>query len=261
MNIKIENLCLTYPIISGDSFLARKNLIDKILNIFKKKNNKSKLSDNIKEKNKNYKINALKNINFELQAGDRLGLVGLNGSGKSTLLKCLSGILQPDLNSKINIEGTFLPIINPINFCEAEDTVLNNLILISMILGFKIEYVRNNIDSILKFSELQEYKNYPFSTLSTGMRFRLIFAICFVLERDIYFIDEFLTTGDEKFQNKGFHFINNKKKLPIIILCSHSQETIKKFCNKILLLEKGEQIFIGGVDEGLKIFKKIISNS
>jgi ABC-type polysaccharide/polyol phosphate transport system ATPase subunit len=260
MKVKVENLCLTYPIISGDSFLARKNFIDKILNIFKKKNNKLKFSDNITERKKNYKITALKNINFELQAGDRLGLVGFNGSGKSTLLKCLSGILEADCGSKIHIEGSYLPIINPINFSETEDTVLNNLILISMILGFKIEYVRDNIVSILNFSELQEYKNYPFSTLSTGMRFRLIFAICFVLERDIYFIDEFLTTGDEKFQNKGFDFINNQKKSPIIILCSHSQDTIKKFCNKILLLEKGKQIFIGDVNEGLKIFQTSIDN-
>jgi ABC-type polysaccharide/polyol phosphate transport system ATPase subunit len=212
MKIKIENLCLTYPIISGDSFLARKNFIEKILNIFKKKNYKLGFNDTLPEKNKNFKITALKNINFELQEGDRLGLVGLNGSGKSTLLKCLSGILEPDVGSKINIEGSYLPIINPINFSETEDTVLNNLILISMILGFKIEHINSKIDSILEFSELQEYKNYPFSTLSTGMRFRLVFAICFILERDIYFIDEFLTTGDEKFQNKGFNFINNEKK-------------------------------------------------
>ena len=259
MKVKIENLYLTYPIISGDSFLARKNFIDKILNIFKKKNDKLGFNDPLPEKNKNFKITALKNINFELQAGDRLGLVGLNGSGKSTLLKCLSGILEPDYGSKINIEGTYLPIINPINFSETEDTVLNNLILISMILGFKIEYISNKIDSILEFSELEEYKDYPFSTLSTGMRFRLVFAICFVLERDIYFIDEFLTTGDERFQNKGFNFINNKKKSPIIILCSHSQDTIKKFCNKILLLEKGKQIFIGDVNEGLKIFQRSIN--
>ena len=261
MKIKVENLSLTYPIIAGDSFLARKNIIDKILNILKKKNNKFKPNDNIENKNRNFKIIALKNINFELQTGDRLGLVGINGSGKSTLLKCLSGILEPDSGSKINIEGSFLPIINPIYFCETEDTVINNIILISIILGFEIEYVRYNIDLILKFCELQKYKNYPFSALSTGMRFRLIFGICFILRRNIYFIDEFLTTGDEKFQNKASELINKQISDSIVVLCSHSQEVIKKFCNKILVLNNAEQIFFGDLKEGMQIFNKIIADN
>ena len=88
------------------------------------------------------------------------------------------------------------------------------------------------------------------------MRFKLIFSICFLLKRDNYFIDEFLTTGDEQFQNKGFKLINEEMSDSTIVLCSHSQEIIKKFCNKILVLNKGEQIFFGDLKEGMQIFNK-----
>jgi ABC-type polysaccharide/polyol phosphate transport system ATPase subunit len=257
IKIEIEELSLTYPIISGQSFLARKSLIETIVDIF----NKTKKKTESKSEKKYPKITALKNINFQLEEGDKLGLVGLNGSGKSTLLKCLSGILEPDFGSKIKINGSFLPIINPINFSEQEDTVLNNLILIAQILGFKLNHVKENADLILNFCELIEYRNYPFQTLSTGMRFKLIFSICFLLKRDNYFIDEFLTTGDEKFQNKGFKLINEKMSDSTIVLCSHSQEVIKKFCNKILVLNKGDQVFFGGLKEGLDIFNSIIDNN
>ena len=257
MKIKIEQLSLTYPVISGKSFLARKSLNKTIMNIFDKTKKKTELEN----KNGYTKIIALKNINFQLEEGDKLGLVGLNGSGKSTLLKCLSRILEPDFGSKIKINGSYLPIINPINFSEQEDTVLNNLILISQILGFKLEHIKENVDLILNFCELEEYSNYPFQTLSTGMRFKLIFSICFLLKRDNYFIDEFLTTGDEKFQNKGFKLINEQMKNSSIVLCSHSQEVIKKFCNKILVLNNAEQIFFGDLKEGMQIFNKIIADN
>jgi ABC-type polysaccharide/polyol phosphate transport system ATPase subunit len=93
------------------------------------------------------------------------------------------------------------------------------------------------------------------------MRFKLIFSICFLLKRDNYFIDEFLTTGDEKFQNKGFKLINEEMSDSTIVLCSHSQEIIKKFCNKILVLDKGEQVFFGNTQKGLECFNAIINNN
>ena len=258
MRVLVNNLKLTYPIPTGNSFLANKSLLEKILKIFKKK----KINDNLtfnKDK-KIHNLTALKNINFELKSGDRLGLIGLNGSGKSTLIKCLSKILPADKGSKIEIEGNFLPIISPINICETEDTVLNNLITVGLLMGFKKDLIIENADKILDFAEVKNYHNFPFQSLSTGMRFRLISSICFILKRDIYFIDEFLTTSDEKFQEKSFQMINKFSHENIIVLCSHSQRTIKKFCNKLLILNKGEQIFFGSIDEGYKIYKNLVEN-
>ncbi len=259
IRVLVNNLKLTYPIPTGNSFLANKSLLEEVLKLFKKKeiNNDHNCSNNKKIHN----LTALKNINFELKSGDRLGLIGLNGSGKSTLIKCLSNILPIDKGGKIEIEGTFLPIIAPINLCETEDTVLNNLIIVGLLMGFKKDLLLENAEKILEFAEIKNYHNFPFQSLSTGMRFRLISSICFILKRDIYFIDEFLTTSDERFQEKSFEKINQFSHKNIIVLCSHSLRTIKKFCNKLLILNKGEQIFFGEIKKGLEIYNEIINTN
>ncbi len=261
MKVVVKNLELTYPILTGDSFLGRKSLIKKITDAFKF--NKKTVEKTFSNENKGqiYNLKALKGINFELKPGDRLGLMGLNGSGKSSLIKCLSNILPADDGSEINIEGSYLPIISPIHFCEREDTVLNNLITVGLLLGFKKDEVIKNAREILDFAEIKNYQNFPFASLSTGMGFRLISSICFILKRDNYFIDEFLTTGDEKFQNKSFKVIDERSKGNIIVLCSHSQRMIEKFCNKILILNKGEQVYFGDISEGLNEYRKIINKN
>ncbi|EMH80503.1 ABC-type polysaccharide/polyol phosphate transport system, ABC protein [alpha proteobacterium HIMB114] len=256
IKLKIENLELYYPLKSIDSYLIRARLVKKVKNFFFQKQESSK---KIKE-NQKY-IKALKNINFELEQGDRLGLIGLNGSGKSTLLKCLSNIIPISSGNINNYDNEFLPIIIPQSMCEPNDTIKNNLILLGYLLGFKKKDILESIDHILKFADLEKYKNLPFNTLSTGMKFRLVFSICFLIEgKSLFFIDEFLTTGDEKFQNKGFEYINSMTSKNIIILCSHSRRVIQKFCNKLLILNSGNQVFFGSIGEGLDYYDKIVKN-
>lgn len=252
MKITIENLSLTYPLRSLDHYLFRSRLVQIFKNFFLKNKNE----ENIK-KNKN--LTALKNISFELQSNDRCGLIGLNGSGKSTLLSCLSGIIEPTTGNT-NIDYKYsIPIIQPYTICEGDDTVRNNIIIVGLLLGFSKKKIVTQISQILKFSELEDYENLPFATLSQGMKFRMVFATCFILEgKKIYFIDEFFTTGDEKFQNFGFQYIKDKSDC-IIIVCSHNRKIIEKFCNKILVLNKGDQVFFGDIHEGLKIYDQIIN--
>ena len=248
MHVKVKNLSLTYPVISSESYLEKKSFFHFTKDKFNNLKNKKEIKD----------IKALNNINLEINEGDKVGLIGLNGSGKSTLLKCLSNILDPDHGSEIDISGSFVPILNPMVFCESEDTLVNNIILMGLLFHFKKKFILEKIDEILKFSELENYRNLPFGSLSTGMMFRLVFAICFILKKDIYFIDEFLTTGDERFQNKGFEFIKSTFKKNIIILCSHSQRVINTFCDKVIIINKGEKIFFGDVSEGLEIYRNLI---
>jgi len=114
------------------------------------------------------------------------------------------------------------------------------------------------MNEILEFSELVNYQNLPVATLSQGMKFKMVFGVCFVLDgKKVYFIDEFFTTGDEKFQNRGFDYINQKKDC-IIMVCSHSRRIIQNFCNKVLILDKGKQVFFGNIDEGLDLYNDII---
>lgn len=153
MKVEVKNLVLNYPIKNINNYLFRAKLIRKIKNIFLvNKDNKNTI------KNFESSITALDKINFSIVKNDRLGLIGLNGSGKSTLLKCLSNILPHD-QGEIRIEGAkYLPIIQPYAMCEPDDTLYNNIFLISQILGFKKKDIENQIDEILEFAELSDYK-------------------------------------------------------------------------------------------------------
>ena len=244
MYIKVKNLSLTYYANTLNQSYLRKNLINKVLG---KSNNSIK------------KINALSEINFNLKAGDRLGIIGPNGSGKSTLIKCLSGIIYPNNESVIEIEGNNLPIIEPTSLAEITDTVENNITLIGLLLGFEKKYIQDKKREILEFSELNEYIHSPYSILSTGMKLKLIFSVVFLLGSDIFIIDEFLTTGDERFRKKGYKLLEeSKKNESIVILCSHDRMAIKDYCNKILVLNEGKQVFLGKIEDGYKIYDEIM---
>ena len=243
MHIKVENLSITYFLKSIHDGFLRKKMMNKLL---KKKQEKKKL------------IYALQNLNFELKEGDRLGIIGPNGSGKSTLIKCLSGIIFPNKNSIIDIHGKCLSIIDPGALAESTDTILNNIIIIGLLLGFKKKIILQKINSILEFSELDDYTNHRYSTLSSGMKLKLLFSIVFILDSEIFLIDEFLTTGDEKFRKKGLQLLEKTKKNSILVLCSHDRSAIKEFCNKILVLNNGKQEYFGNIEDGYKIYDKLM---
>ena len=243
MHIKVENLSITYFLKSINDGFLRKKMMNKLL---KKKQEEKKL------------IYALQNLNFELKEGDRLGIIGPNGSGKSTLIKCLSGIIFPNKDSIIDIHGKCLSIIDPGALAESTDTILNNIIIIGLLLGFKKQIILQKINSILEFSELDDYTNHRYSTLSSGMKLKLLFSIVFILDSEIFLIDEFLTTGDEKFRKKGIQLLEKTKKNSILVLCSHDRSAIKEFCNKILVLNYGKQEYFGNIEDGYKIYDKLM---
>jgi ABC-type polysaccharide/polyol phosphate transport system ATPase subunit len=244
MHIKVENLSITYFLKSIHDGFLRKKMMNKLL---KKKQEEKKL------------VYALQNLNFELKEGDRLGIIGPNGSGKSTLIKCLSGIIFPNKDSIIDIHGKCLSIIDPGALAESTDTILNNIIIIGLLLGFKKKTIIQKINSILEFSELDDYTNHRYSTLSSGMKLKLLFSIVFILDSEIFLIDEFLTTGDEKFRKKGIQLLEKTKKNSILVLCSHDRSAIKEFCNKILVLNNGKQEYFGNIEDGYKIYDKLMS--
>jgi|LakMenE01Jun11ns_1017448.scaffolds.fasta_scaffold9931667_3 ABC-type polysaccharide/polyol phosphate transport system ATPase subunit len=244
MHIKVENLSITYFLKSPNDGFLRRKMLNKLLK---------------KEQEENKLIYALQNLNFELKEGDRLGIVGPNGSGKSTLIKCLSGIIFPNEDSIIDIHGKCLSIIDPGALAETTDTILNNIIIIGLLLGFEKKTILKKINGILEFSELDDYANHRFSTLSTGMKLKLLFSIVFILDSEIFLIDEFLTTGDEKFRKKGLQLLEKTKNNSILVLCSHDRSAIKEFCNKILVLNKGKQEYFGAIEDGYKVYDKLMS--
>lgn len=194
-------------------------------------------------------VKALRDISFSLKEGDRLGLVGHNGAGKSTLLKVLAGIYQPTTGS-VNAKGRIVSTLNISLGMEPEATGFENILIRGLLLGMKRTEINAKLDEIAAFTELGEYLDMPVRIYSSGMTTRLAFATVTAMESDILLMDEVIGTGDAAFMDKAEERLNvfmNRSK--IIVLASHSDHVIKKFCNKALLLEHGQIIAAGSPDE------------
>jgi ABC-type polysaccharide/polyol phosphate transport system ATPase subunit len=190
-------------------------------------------------------VKALRDINFSLKEGDRLGLVGHNGAGKSTLLKMLAGIYQPT-TGLVKTRGRIVSTLNISLGMEPEATGYENIVIRGLLLGMKLGEINKKMDEIAAFTELGEYLDMPVRIYSSGMATRLAFATVTAMDSDILLMDEVIGTGDAAFIDKAekrlSEFMNRSK---IIVIASHSDHVINKFCNKALLLEHGQIITEG----------------
>ena len=177
---------------------------------------------------------ALKDVSFEVLKGDSLGLIGLNGSGKSTMLKTIAGVLKPTEGS-VTVNGIVAPLIE--------------LYLNGAILGHSREVMDQHYEDIVEFSELRDFMDVPVKNYSSGMVSRLAFAIATIGTPDILIVDEVLSVGDFRFQQKCEQRIHNmKEKGTTILFVSHSIDQVKSICNKIVWLEKGRVKRFGDVE-------------
>ena len=192
---------------------------------------------------------ALKNVSFELEKGDSLGIIGLNGSGKSTLLKVISGILKPTKGSVTTI-GSIAPLIELGAGFDANLSARENIYLNGAILGYSREYMNEKFDEIIKFAELEDFVDTAIKNFSSGMVARLGFSIATMITPDILIIDEILAVGDYKFQQKSFarmqEMINSGA---TVVFVSHSIEQVKDICKKALWLEHGNVVKFGSAEE------------
>lgn len=204
------------------------------------------------EHNKNSKqisIRALQNINFRLNAGDRLGLVGHNGAGKTTLLRVLAQIYKPVIG-RYRHQGKITPLFNMAIGLDLDDTGIENIYTIGMHLGMNKSEISAKKNDILEFSELGDFIYLPVRIYSAGMQTRLSFAIATALEPDILLMDEGIGAGDANFAEKAKMRLDRfYDTTSVMVIASHSEALIRSLCNKALLLEHGRQIKFGSVDE------------
>ena len=196
----------------------------------------------------NYKVQefwANKNITFEIERGDMLGVIGTNGAGKSTLLKAISGIMVPSEGS-VKRDGKIAALLELASGFDGDLTVKENAYLRGALLGYTRKFMDETYDQIIEFAELKEFEDRPFKQLSSGMKSRLAFSIASLVKPDILILDEVLSVGDGAFRKKS-----EAKMKEIInggattILVSHSLNQVRSMCNKILWLHKGKQITFG----------------
>ena len=203
-------------------------------------------------------IHALKNINFNVRKGEFFGIIGANGSGKSTLLSIITGTIPADQGS-ISKVGKHIKLSLGIG-ANMELTARQNIYIMCSVLGMTIKYTREIIDQIIDFAELREFENTQMKYYSTGMRSRLLFAIAIHAKADIFFLDEFFGgVGDERFRVKANEvFVNTFMDGRTIVFVSHQLETIKQYCNRVLLLHKGEQIMVGKPAEVIPVYRELL---
>lgn len=199
---------------------------------------------------------ALKNVSFELKKGDRLGILGLNGAGKSTLLKVIAGVYKP---TKGNVEryGHIAPMIELGAGFDPNYTGRENIFLYGSVLGFSREFLESKYDEILEFSELGEFIDVPIKNYSSGMRARLGFSIATIVEPEILILDEVLSVGDAKFRRKCERKMKTMFDHGVTVLfVSHSLEQVKRLCNKAILLEHGQLIAQGDIDQVAEVYER-----
>lgn len=211
-------------------------------------------------------INALNHIHFTIKKGEVLGIIGLNGSGKSTLLKLIKGVSAPTCGvlknntnetTLLNLNHTFMPGLNGIE----------NIRFTALAMGFSPVDIKNRISSVIEFSELGEMIEQPLRTYSHGMISRLMFSIGVIFTKRLLLIDEILSVGDFLFQKKCIDkMVELKKEGLTIVFVSHDLLQVKRFCDKVLYLENGNNVFLGSPEEAISTYQhsagvKVHSNS
>lgn len=182
---------------------------------------------------------ALKDVSFSINRGDALGLIGLNGSGKSTMLKVIAGVLKPTKGS-VSVNGTVAPLIELGAGFDMNLTAEENVFLNGALLGYSRQMMEQYYDDIVEFSELHDFMNVPVKNFSSGMVSRLGFSIATIGTPDILIVDEVLSVGDFRFQEKCQNRIKRMLDADTTLLfVSHSIQQVEELCNKVVWLDKG----------------------
>ena len=204
---------------------------------------------------------ALRDVSFQLEAGQTMGVVGRNGSGKSTLLQMLCGTLTPT-SGTVAIEGRVAALLELGSGFNPEFTGLENIYLNAALLGLTKEETDSNLDSILAFADIGDFVHQPVKTYSSGMALRLAFAVQANIQPDVLVVDEALAVGDEFFQRKCFkHLEALKARGTSILLVTHNCGQILQHCDQAMLLHRGQLDFIGHPKSITTIYQRLNNSS
>ena len=188
---------------------------------------------------------ALKDISFHINKGEVIGIIGSNGAGKSTLLKVVSGVYKPT-EGKVEVNGNISPMIELGAGFDGELTAKENIYLNGAILGYSKAFIDEKFDEIVEFSELKEFLNVPVKNFSSGMIAKLAFSISTIVDPEILIVDEILSVGDIKFQEKSKNkMMSMIKGGTTVLYVSHSLDSIRDLCSRVVWLDHGKMVDIG----------------
>lgn len=232
--------------------------VSKIYNVYRKEFDRFREALSPSRKSYHTQFSALQDINLTVEKGECIGIIGTNGSGKSTLLKIITGVLQPT-SGEVNIQGRISALLELGAGFNGDYTGIENIILNGRIMGYSDEEIQKRIPMIQEFAEIGEFIYQPVKTYSSGMFARLAFAVAINVDPDILIVDEALSVGDIFFQTKCYHkFEEFRNAGKTILFVSHDLSSVIKYCNRCMLLNKGEQIAVGDCKEVVDLYRKVL---
>ena len=188
---------------------------------------------------------ALSDVSFEVKKGEVIGLIGSNGAGKSTMLKVVSGVMKPTKGS-VEVYGSIAPMIELGAGFDSELTARENIFLNGAVLGYSESFLQEKFDEIVEFSELKDFLDVPIKNFSSGMIAKLAFSISTIVNPDILIVDEILSVGDIKFQEKSLNkMMELIKGGTTVLYVSHSLDSIRELCDRVIWLDHGKIVEIG----------------
>jgi len=200
---------------------------------------------------------SLKNINFEVNEGEIVGIIGLNGSGKSTLLKIICNVFKPT-KGYVTVRGEISPLLELGAGFDLEFSAKENVYFNGALFGRSPKYMEAIYDEIMDFAELWEFENVPVKNFSSGMQARLGFAVATCVKPDVLILDEVLGVGDFKFQEKCRKRVQDLLSSgATVLLVSHAPAEVEKMCNRAVYLRKGEMVCVGDVSDVCRVYREM----
>jgi ABC-type polysaccharide/polyol phosphate transport system ATPase subunit len=240
--LEVENVSLTYPIYGAHGRSFKSTLVQMAT------------GGRLHSKNGNLIVEALKEVSFKLEKGDRLALLGHNGAGKSTLLKVLARIFQPT-KGRVNVQGSTHCLFDIMMGMDHELNGYENIMLRGLILGLSREEIRTIVPRVEEFAELGDFMKMPLKSYSAGMKIRLAFGIITSVASEILLIDEIVNVGDAQFVERAkVRMKSLVLQSEFMVLSTHDLSMVREFCNKALWLKEGSIQSCGPVEEVLKTY-------
>lgn len=236
------------------------NNVSKMYKLYDNPMDRLKESLGLSRKKKYKEHYALNNVSFQVRKGETVGIIGTNGSGKSTILKIITGVLNPT-QGQVVVDGRISALLELGAGFNGEYSGIENVYLNGTMIGFSKEEIDAKLQDILDFADIGDFVNQPVKTYSSGMFVRLAFAVAINIEPEILIVDEALSVGDVFFQAKCYRKFEEFKEMgKTILFVSHDLSSIGKYCDRVVLLNKGKKLAEGDAKEMVNLYRRVLVN-
>lgn len=236
------------------------NNVSKMYKLYDNPMDRLKESLGLSRKKKYKEHYALNDVSFQVHKGETVGIIGTNGSGKSTILKIITGVLNPT-QGQVVVDGRISALLELGAGFNGEYSGIENVYLNGTMIGFSREEIDAKLQDILDFADIGDFVNQPVKTYSSGMFVRLAFAVAINIEPEILIVDEALSVGDVFFQAKCYRKFEEFKEMgKTILFVSHDLSSIGKYCDRVVLLNKGKKLAEGDAKEMVNLYRRVLVN-